>query len=395
MQVPSSCARDRMADKEDKEVYSCFHCERVPAKLCLGCRAIAYCSKPCQKADWKGAVGHEGHKTQCAAFKEYALRSETLLDLGFQFPPNQWTRKQVYVRDVLKAAGATSEAPESSGLWPFEHKNFVDARGGVTRAQLEEICAESDPAKMVAWVFGDVAVPLRLEGLRECAETATGWEDVFKSCGLPMTSPAALILHHTLTIFWILKKAKQGKPVESVHILGAEQEVFQIPIILPVLQALLNRPLNLLMLGPEIPPAFNNFKASVGQVTATVKCQTAKYMPGDPSPGERIPPPDLAIALNAGIGAYPDWQWAIAGVGTNGVPFLCTDYMEYSAANGTTNLKQLALQMPASPNGRALAMEPELNPFRQPLDRRPDDSRRSWRVEGCGNAYIFGYSSYS
>jgi hypothetical protein len=46
-------------EKSGKEARKCHKCGKQGAKLCAGCKLVAYCSPTCQKADWAD------HKKSC------------------------------------------------------------------------------------------------------------------------------------------------------------------------------------------------------------------------------------------------------------------------------------------------------------------------------------------
>ena len=68
--------------------------------------------------------------------------------------------------------------------------------------------------------------------------------------------------------------------------------------------------------------------------------------------------PDVAVALNAGLGAYMEWSMALGTIMTRKIPFVFSDYTE----NGVELSRSIVAAM-----GGAFSMPITLNPFREPL----------------------------
>jgi hypothetical protein len=68
--------------------------------------------------------------------------------------------------------------------------------------------------------------------------------------------------------------------------------------------------------------------------------------------------PDVAVALNAGLGAYMEWSMALGTIITRKIPFVFSDYTE----NGVELSRPIVAAM-----GGAFSMPITLNPFREPL----------------------------
>lgn len=95
--------------------YACHSCKRCPLMkdvgallICTNCRVIKYCSKDCQKSDWKH------HKNWCKAFK--ALCQEGSLNHAVAYDSKQAWRDDlsVLIRQLLGKMGRFSHKSEFS-----------------------------------------------------------------------------------------------------------------------------------------------------------------------------------------------------------------------------------------------------------------------------------------
>ena len=92
-------------------------------------------------------------------------------------------------------------------------------------------------------------------------------------------------------------------------------------------------------------------------------------------------PPDVAIALNAGLGTpHYRWQRALRVLAKNSTPFLFTDYNEYSVQVGVNLVERL---------GMKVTIPTTLNPFRQPM-RWPEASDKCWTIPWISNGFLCG-----
>lgn len=99
---------------------------------------------------------------------------------------------------------------------------------------------------------------------------------------------------------------------------------------------------------------------------------------------EPLPPPDVAIALNAGLAAREyHWSPSLTLLQRRKTPFFFTDYSEYSLEKGVAR---------AEAHGLGLTQPPTLNPFRAPL-RQPLVNHGSIGFPWVSNGFLAGFNS--
>lgn len=104
-------------------------------------------------------------------------------------------------------------------------------------------------------------------------------------------------------------------------------------------------------------------------------------------------PPQLIIALNAGLGAYATWYGTVQSIVKSGVTFLSTDYTRYSCKVGISVINGMA------PMGIKYSVYPKFDkrlqdypiPFNAFAHPVRDDRMQSYFEEyGFLNGYVFG-----
>ncbi|KAJ7612461.1 hypothetical protein DFH06DRAFT_149121 [Mycena polygramma] len=180
----------------------------------------------------------------------------------------------------------------------------------------------------------------------------TNWTSYYQWRGLPISSPAALLLHWPLTVYECLKSlaSAQRMPGDSrrkltVFYVGAREEVCYIPVFGELALLLPNTELDLVFSGENTgravrrPKALNHGTATnpgpcVFQYTAPTSCGSTVRVFIDSNPSYYCPSrkrqehPDAIVALNAGLGTYISWQHVILLSSEFDIPFVVTDYNE-------------------------------------------------------------------
>ncbi|KAL9087898.1 MAG: hypothetical protein Q9165_006460 [Trypethelium subeluteriae] len=87
---------------------TCCVCNASSTEICAQCRDAHYCSKTCQKKDWKT------HKVLCKDFKILPERPSSAHRLGILLPMDEGSPKLVWI-----------ECRESTGFHDFDKKNFL------------------------------------------------------------------------------------------------------------------------------------------------------------------------------------------------------------------------------------------------------------------------------
>ncbi|KAK8114407.1 SET and MYND [Apiospora kogelbergensis] len=109
--IPSARTQTRVCN-------SCLLPSNTPPRLCTGCKAIAYCSVACQKADWSRV-----HKEECKVFKRVQCRAPSPV------PPTPDRVLPTPVRALVQLLLRSEEMESSTGLKLESH--IEDFRGYV------------------------------------------------------------------------------------------------------------------------------------------------------------------------------------------------------------------------------------------------------------------------
>lgn len=209
------------------------------------------------------------------------------------------------------------------------------------------------------------------------------WTSYYKWRGLPMHSPAALLLHWPLSIYRLLYQLhciSSDIPSErrslTVHLLGVEKEldvlpmyvfsvVFSVPSLSPIFSfgelALLipNTDIDLVMFGPGVfrllmdaeededclasQPYAYTYTAPDASGGSTIRISLSDSGPiwGDHEihiPSNR---PDAMIALNANLGGYNQWELALLASRAYNIPFAVTERQEVNIELSLAALRSL------------------------------------------------------
>ena len=101
-------------------------------------------------------------------------------------------------------------------------------------------------------------------------------------------------------------------------------------------------------------------------------------------------PPDVAIALNAGLGTpHYEWARALTALAKSQTPFVFTDYTEFSIEAGVMLIKSLESELKAR---MKVTIPSSLNPFRQPL-RWPEAANACFTIPWLSNGFLCGVNT--
>ncbi|TDL19724.1 hypothetical protein BD410DRAFT_751899 [Rickenella mellea] len=400
----------------------CFMCKQ-PAKKpvqCSACKGVKYCGAACAKAEWNnrhvmgGVI--RGHKEECAKMKEFMLEAQDVRDILLQFP---WGRFESDGRFYLELALAMRNLlgkGQSYGWWTQEDQARAGARvaplfeqtsGGwgsslLKPAHLGEKDGWKLPIDEIPWLkFDDVKPPPFPPNFEQNWTSYYGWR------GLPLKSPAALLLHWPLTVYRLLYLLGFASPQATadkrrtivIHYVGAEIELNFLPIFGELTLFFPNTDLELVMFGPRAfelvttsrPPSLSAkpypylYRAPEKCGSGSIRIRLADSGPfWDASCAKT--PPDAIVGLNAGMSSYEPWFTVFAASRALSIPFAVTDYTRQSfledensfhmmglrAVNGT-ELGQLLGTKGISVMAKALEKPCEcaLNPFMRPGPKTP------------------------
>jgi len=195
------------------------------------------------------------------------------------------------------------------------------------------------------------------------------WADYYKWRGLPVQSPAALLLHWPLTVYKLLHSlglVPAHPPTErrrlTIHLLGIEKELDFLPVFGELALLLPNTDIDLILFGQGVTsllaqarrkpsclaskPFVYSYTTEKAAGSGSIRITLSKagpYWPGDAADIARLRSnkPDAMIAMNAGLSTYPEWQPAVLASCAFAIPFAITDYMEISLTTAIQSILQL------------------------------------------------------
>ncbi|KAF7356573.1 Zinc finger MYND domain-containing protein 15 [Mycena venus] len=314
-------------------------------KVCSACKMIYYCSPQCIKTGWKT------HKVHCSAFKRD----------GEQIPKYKAVTKQFPWTDV------------GYNIYGHFNENFILARFGVLgttrrkvgywaahgRGVLDEDLLDAPWCNLTeteGWRLPNEFIPtLALQNPDSCPTFPptfdTNWTSYYQWRGLPIASPAAMLLHWPLSVYACLKElglvsenAVGARRKLTVFYVGAREEVCLIPVFGELALLFPNTDLDLVIFGETTGHALRRAKGRgikahrpcVFDYTAPTACGGGTIRvfidTGNPTyycpSRERSEHPDVIVALNAGLGSCISWQHVILRSFEFDIPFVITDYCE-------------------------------------------------------------------
>ncbi|KAK7044960.1 zinc finger MYND domain-containing protein 15 [Favolaschia claudopus] len=336
-------------------------------KVCSACRAVIYCSPECAKRGWWN------HKISCPALKSDREDKSLFTKLLAQFP---WTNIG-YAEGgdfcdllLLLPFGLLGTTRDKVGYWALH------VRGD---SQLGDLKGFEAPWERLSEEDGWRLPKAQIPSLELSAPDATlpsfppnfeeTWTSYYEWRGLPITSPAALLLQWPMTVYACLKElgfdpcAAVSKPRRklTVFYVGAREEICFIPLFGELALNFPNTDLDLVMFGPSAQMAVQlancrgdaqSFRPCVFEYTALPACGQGTvrvFLDFDPEheyyrpsrdPAEH---PDAIVALNAGIGTYISWFHVVMLCCEFGIPFAVTDYSQGSLSQARMDLIEKAV----------------------------------------------------
>jgi hypothetical protein len=338
--------------------YRCYVCRMPSNIMCPGCGTICYCTPAHMKQDAEG-----WHAAQCAAMKEQQDRLAALRDHPFPFAHEIGPLVDEFTltaKDFLESRGLYGR-----GIWKrtwgcFDHVQVPfgllgDDPDATDWCLPAEECPPSHPVSSAA-----------------DAKRIVDWGSYYGARGIAFTSPVALILHFPLTVLHVLRLLEaRGRvrlnPGDEVrlHLIGVAQELDQRHAFRELAHCLPGVTLRLAFVGHQIDPACHGKTHNLGALS--ILAYSGVYTDFVPEGCCGLTDPHAVIALNCGLGAYPEWTPTCKllldpQAPAPRVPAFFTDYCEASCEVG----RQLLEETLAAP----LAYPVTMNPFRCPLSRR-------------------------
>lgn len=391
----------------------CLHCRRPASDLCPDCEGAYFCPPPrsCRQDGWS-------HSCQCHTWRLYTFRRKELSK--FEYLDSSWQAELVHrefqlseepYRDFLKkltlmelhhlgqdnnnATNSTFVSSSSSSSSKSWWRTETDGWSGGQSESAKQI----DPTVRQTYQEGFAPLPIeqipRQQRLKDSDFQSAGiqskngvglwkltsWQEYYRLRDIPPSSPVALLCTFPLTIYHAIVQhgevpvtvARMLKRSLRIHVVGTEKEMnfldlfqevgyllpedLKVELVFVVRQDMLpthccgaQTDTKLLL---EIKMTTN---LTVGVVSGTYGTGSDTASSLDPTFDVGTGPPDMVIALNAGIYAYESWRSVIDYLyHDKGVVGVFTDYNEYSGMNC------------AAIGGAASRESLTINPFRQPL----------------------------
>ncbi|XP_038702997.1 zinc finger MYND domain-containing protein 15 isoform X2 [Tripterygium wilfordii] len=362
-------------------------CVGPPKRRCGGCGAVAYCSVSHQISHWID------HKEECQRLEQQMKGVDVLNDFPFTF--------------TLEATIQVSEKQQTRCL--FLSKRGIHRLG----MWMYECCCGESAASFGylrlrdGWDLSRILCPCQ-GPVSPITKRLSSWKDFYNWRGIPLLSPVAILLHWPLTIYHAVQVTSTislssgNRNGLYIHYLGPEKELTQLAAFGELRALFPGVQLHIELIGPSIPEhrEVNCFQEDSHYATLDVaqiqrdgeKINILSYAPCveadcickplnenvDTGKSSAVllqlhrgfyhdrfkdiakdSTPDLIIAANAGVAAYPSWLPTIELIKELKVPAIFSDYCEEAC--------HLAARCIGSVTNRPLTVRIQLNPFRQPM----------------------------
>ncbi|KAL0955321.1 hypothetical protein HGRIS_004205 [Hohenbuehelia grisea] len=406
----------------------------------------------CQVTGWKkNRLGPQAapHKLHCPKLKVDMGHHPYVRSQLEQFPWGRVEKDGSFSDDIARARFGVLGPGATYGYWsvpygghaldanpgmiPNTRKNdhllapFVTQRGE-DYVHGEVLLGESWPLHESSWKLKEKS---HIPGLfydEEVPPPSTlapivDWASWYQWRGIPLESPAAMLMHYPLTVYHLLNDILHVVETSGterrkirVHYLGAEVELNFIPLFSEIALLIPDADLDLTFFGKttydlvqrarrESPGSLATRDVvweytaprKLGGSSLTVRLSSDSEAWGGEALQSHNPlyKVDAVIACNAGLGAYQTWYEPIVFCDMTNIPFAVTDYIEQSlrtAAEGTIPAwREFALRtfefagMPAT--GLASLRLPReypitVNPFHKPGQRPMGGTRMPNMING-------------
>lgn len=381
----------------------CLHCRRPTENLCSGCQGGYFCLPPrtCRQLGWS-------HDCLCTTWRRYTDRrtelstfsylgdwQSTLIERPFQVSEEYYAdwlklrRLGVVDRQKEEEEATTAAAtPVATSWWRTETDGWAGGQSA-SAIQVDARVRRTYQEGFAPLPVSDIPTQCRVTledwkrvGLHESINDAglwklSSWEDYYRLRQLPSSSPVALLCTFPLTVYHAIVQygevhvtvARMLKRPLRIHLVGAEKELHMLDLFQEIgflLPGDLKAEIVFVVRKDMLPPAQQTLytespfllqvelasNLTVGVVGGTYGDKDSL----DPNfDFGQFGPPDMVMALNAGLYAYDSWRNVVEYLERNtGVVGIFTDYNEHSGLNC------------AALGGAESRESLVVNPFRQP-----------------------------
>ncbi|KAK1413776.1 hypothetical protein QVD17_35559 [Tagetes erecta] len=341
-----------------------------PANRRCDCGVVFYCSASHQISHWNV------HKEECGRLKRQMCSVETLNDFPFTFSSE--ATYQVCEKVETRCSFLDKLGIHRTGIW------ICECSCGSSVFSLDHLRFDK------GWSLSSRLCPCR-EPLSILKKQLCSWSEYYEWRGIPLDSPAALLLHWPLTIYQAIQLAFAEQLITEttdelcIHYLGPERELYQTAIFGELHALLPGVQVHIDFVGPAVPPDRDGETIDLYSyahcLDANCSCKTHKSEFSSHINHDKPPEitlrfhsgyyhdrykdltkkflPELIIAPNAGIAAYKSWLPTIELIREIEIPAIFSDYCEEAC--------RLAVNCISSVTGTPPTIPVQLNPFRQPL----------------------------
>ncbi|TDL16733.1 hypothetical protein BD410DRAFT_822787 [Rickenella mellea] len=380
----------------------CFNCEQRTKKplRCSACKAVNYCGVPCQKQAWKRKDvegGFErGHKEDCAGLKEFMKEAPEIRAVLFQFPWGKVESDGSLFIDFALAQRDLLGKGNKFGYWtqgdftPSASRNSSSGDWGIA------LLSETHFTEKAGWKLPSDEIPtLAFENRQPLASPRSfehNWKSYYEWRGLPLSSPAAVLLHWPLTIYRLLSilgLVPEEVPVNRkklvLYYIGVEKELDLLPVFGELAILLPNTDVEMVMFGQRAYELVSKAKplalaskeyvfeyqapAEYGSGSLRIRLdKTAPYW----DPTTLLPNklrPDVILGLNAGISTYEQWRMVFAISRALDIPFAISEYSRQSLVDDEVNHRPMVLIGITNPVIREHVPREKLTEMLESLDK--------------------------
>ncbi|KAH9839866.1 uncharacterized protein C8Q71DRAFT_744582 [Rhodofomes roseus] len=276
--------------------------------------------------------------------------------------------------------------PTFGGLLKLD--NFIDGNDLLKKKHLTDEQGWKLPSRLIPYLDFTHSSAKQPVIVTELPERIRDWKSWYAWRGLPLESPAALLMAAPLSVYQLLVRCLEvTKPSAGsadkrvsliVHLLGVEVELNHVPLFAELVLLLPYHDIKLVFFGGAVKAVVDAARKKPGALAAQDPVYTYRapdalgagalsvHFHGETkewTPEGEVP--DAVVACNAGLGSYPEWIPVVRATHWAGIPFAVTEYAEQSAEH----------QRSLFPAYLAGGCEPRedypiaLNPFQQPGQR--------------------------
>uniref|UniRef100_A0A2P2KD88 MYND-type domain-containing protein n=1 Tax=Rhizophora mucronata TaxID=61149 RepID=A0A2P2KD88_RHIMU len=297
-------------------------CIGWPTRRCGRCGAVAYCSVSHQLLHWKD------HREECKRLEQQMKRIDVLNDFPFTF--TQEATLEILEKKETRCSFLSKRGIHGVGMW------MCECRCGPPPLTSFDFSRLMDDV----WDLSSDLCPSH-GPLSSISKHLKSWKDYYEWRCIPLHSPVALLLHWPLTVYHATQIASvRSLTVEScnklcIHYLGPEKELLQLSAFGELCALFNGMQVHIELIGPAIPQDRDGEKIDL---RGCARCLDADCICRSSSSSENVNKiavtgkssaltlqlhrgfyhdrfqdlkedsfPQLVIAPNAGIAAYPSW----------------------------------------------------------------------------------------